>query len=345
MTLGPKQPTKFGVFDQNDSSGLPLGEQYENRLRLTELYDRGGFHAYHLSEHHATPLNMAPSPSVFLAAVAQRTRRLRFGPLVYTLPLHHPLRLAEEICLLDHMSGGRLEVGVGRGISPYEVAYWGLDPATAPLQYREALEVVLRTLSTTELSFAGEFYRFSKVPVVMTPVQRPHPPLWCGVSTLESALWALSHKASIVINAPADKARPVIDGYRQAWAAAGHEAAALPFLGISRAVVIADTDAEALAIARRGWLRYHDSFHLLWKRHGTAPPFAITPPSFDDVIATRTGIAGSPATVRAVLLEQAREAGCNYLVSRFAFGDLTFAESSRSAELFTREVMPAFSNV
>ena len=73
---------KFGVFDQNDRSGLPLGVQYENRLRLVELYDRAGFHAYHLSEHHATPLNMSPSPSVFLAAVAQRTKRLRFGPLV-----------------------------------------------------------------------------------------------------------------------------------------------------------------------------------------------------------------------------------------------------------------------
>ena len=345
MSLGAMRSIKFGVFDQNDSSGLPLGEQYENRLRLTELYDRSGFHAYHLSEHHATPLNMAPSPSVFLAAVAQRTKRLRFGPLVYTLPLHHPLRLAEEICLLDHMSGGRLEVGVGRGISPYEVGYWGLDPATAPIQYREALDVVLRALSTNELSFAGEFYRFSNVPIVMAPVQRPHPPLWCGVSTPESALWALGHKASIVINAPAGHARGVIDTYRQAWTAAGHDAATMPFAGISRAVVIAGTDAEALAIARRAWLRYHDSFHLLWKRHGTSPPFAITPPSFDDVVATRTGIAGSAATVRAVLLEQAREAGCNYLVSRFAFGDLTFQEAARSAELFAREVMPALEAV
>ena len=109
---------QFGVFDHLDLGAVPLGEHYENRLKLIEAYDRLGLRTYHLAEHHATPLGMAPSPSVFLAAVAQRTRRLRFGPLVYTLSLHHPLRVAEEICMLDQMSGGRLELGVGRGVSP-----------------------------------------------------------------------------------------------------------------------------------------------------------------------------------------------------------------------------------
>ena len=86
---------KFGVFDHMDRATMPLGAQYENRLKLIEAYDRLGFHAYHVAEHHSTPMGMAPSPSVFLAAVAQRTRRLRFGPMVYALPLHHPLRLIE----------------------------------------------------------------------------------------------------------------------------------------------------------------------------------------------------------------------------------------------------------
>ena len=84
---------KFGIFDHMDNSGVSLGQQIEERLRLIEAYDRGGFHAYHLAEHHGTPLGLAPSPNVFLAAVAQRTKRLRFGPLVYMLPLYHPLRL------------------------------------------------------------------------------------------------------------------------------------------------------------------------------------------------------------------------------------------------------------
>jgi len=97
----------------------------KTRLQLIEFYDRAGFCTYHMSEHHSTPLNLAASPSVFLAAVAQRTKRLRLGALVYVLPAHHPLRLAEEACMLDHLSQGRIEVGIGRGASPHELQYFG----------------------------------------------------------------------------------------------------------------------------------------------------------------------------------------------------------------------------
>ena len=106
---------QFGVFDHLDRNSLPLREYYEQRLKVIEAFDRAGFYAYHVAEHHFTPLGMAPSPSVFLAAVAQRTKRLRFGTFVYALPTHHPLRVMEEICMLDHMSGGRVEIGFGRG--------------------------------------------------------------------------------------------------------------------------------------------------------------------------------------------------------------------------------------
>src|SRR2546430_15704167 len=123
---------KFGILNKNDRGPYPLGEQYENRLQLIEFYDRAGFRTYHMSEHHSTPLNLTPSPSVFLAAVAQRTKRLRFGALVYVLPTHHPLRLAEEICMLDHLSQGRGEVGIRRRALPPELAYFGVAPDQAP---------------------------------------------------------------------------------------------------------------------------------------------------------------------------------------------------------------------
>ena len=83
---------QFGIFDHLDRSRSSLADYYEERLSIVEAFDRAGFHAYHLAEHHATPLGMAPSPSVFLSAVAQRTKRLRFGPLIYALPLYHPLQ-------------------------------------------------------------------------------------------------------------------------------------------------------------------------------------------------------------------------------------------------------------
>ena len=121
----------FGIFDHVDASGVPLQEFYDNRFKIVEAYDRGGFYCYHVAEHHQTPLGLAASPAVYLAGVAQRTRQLRFGPLVYTLPLYHPLRLTEEICMLDQMSGGRMQVGIGRGISPLETKGFGIDPGRA----------------------------------------------------------------------------------------------------------------------------------------------------------------------------------------------------------------------
>ena len=119
---------EFGIFDHLDRTGASLPDFYEDRLKIAEAYDRAGFYAYHLAEHHSTPLGMAPSPNVFLAALAQRTRRLRFGPMVFVVPLYHPLRLISEICMLDQMSGGRLELSFGRGASPIELAYFGTDP-------------------------------------------------------------------------------------------------------------------------------------------------------------------------------------------------------------------------
>ena len=139
---------QFGVFDHMDASGEPLAELFENRLKLAEAYDRLGLYALHVAEHHSTPLGMSPSPSVFLALAAQRTKRLRLGPLVYTLPLYHPLRLAEEICTLDHLSGGRLELGVGRGVSPLEIASFGVDPQQSQAMYLETYQVVMQALGS-----------------------------------------------------------------------------------------------------------------------------------------------------------------------------------------------------
>ena len=332
---------QFGVFDHLDLGTAPLGEHYENRLKLIEAYDRLGIHRYHLAEHHATPLGLAPSPSVFLAAVAQRTRRLRFGPLVYTLSLHHPLRVAEEICMLDHMSDGRLELGVGRGVSPHEVAYYGVDPASAQAMYVEALQVILQALAGRTLSFAGEHYRFHDVPIELAPVQRPHPPLWYGLARPEGLPWVVANRVNVVCNGPPALVRQVTDGYRRAWVEAGHDLRALPHMGMTRTIVLADSDGEALAIARRAHRRWHQSFMQLWNKHGTKPINAFYPDNFDEVQSAGFGFAGAAATVCDALSRQIAQTRVNYLVCRFAFGDMTVAESERSLELFVRHVAPA----
>ncbi|HYI27238.1 MAG TPA: LLM class flavin-dependent oxidoreductase, partial [Bradyrhizobium sp.] len=135
---------EFGIFDHLDRNDLPLADYYEERLKVIEAYDRAGFFAYHVAEHHFTPLGLAPSPSVFLSAIAQRTKRLRFGTFVYALPVHHPIRMIEEICMLDHLSGGRLEIGFGRGSVSYEISYYGQNAEERQQIYAERLELILK---------------------------------------------------------------------------------------------------------------------------------------------------------------------------------------------------------
>ncbi|HSU05129.1 MAG TPA: LLM class flavin-dependent oxidoreductase [Acetobacteraceae bacterium] len=335
-------PVRFGVFDHMDRGG-PLADFFQDRLRLVEAYDRTGFYGYHVAEHHATPLGLAPSPSVWLAAVAQHTQRLRFGPLVYTLPLYHPLRLIDEICMLDQLSGGRLLLGVGRGISPIELAYWGLDPDLAPVMYQESLQVLLAGLDTSELTFEGQHYQYHAVPIELAPVQRPHPPLWYGIGRADGVPWAAQHRVNVVANLPPTQMRTITDRYRTEWARLGHSIDDLPFMGVSRHVVVADTDQQALELARPAYRMWRESFLKLWIKHGRMPNAqAIFPPEFDEAEAQGRAVAGSPGRVRDFMRRVVSESGINYVLCRFAFGNLSADAALQSVFLFAREVMPAF---
>lgn len=334
---------RFGVFDHMDRGPVPLGQFYQSRLRLVEAYDRLGFHAYHVAEHHATPLGHAPSPAIFLSAVAQRTSRLRFGPLVYLLPLYHPLRLIDEICMLDQMSGGRFELGVGRGISPIELALFGLDPGTAPAMYAEALQVVLAGLQQQVLSFAGTHYSYRDVPMELAPVQRPHPPLWYGIGRVDAVPWAVAHRVNIVSNLPAAGLRPITDAYRAEWERA-QVGQAMPMMGTVRHVVVAETQAEADRIAAHGYKRWRDSFLHLWLKHGTQlpSPAALPSPTFAEAEASGRAIAGTPDKVADFIRRTVAESGINYMLCRFAFGDIAEEAAAQSAHFFARDVMPNF---
>ncbi len=332
---------KLGVFDHMDRGLAPLDQFFEERLKLVEAYDKAGFYGYHVAEHHATPLGVAPSPGVWLAAVAQRTTRLRMGALVYLLPLYHPIKLLEEICMLDQLSKGRLMLGVGRGISPIELRYYGLDPQKTPGMYAEALEILLRGMTQSELTFHGEHYRYDAVPMEMTPYQTPHPPLWYGLGRKEAIPWAAQHRVNIVGNLGGAGMRALTDAYRDEWEARGNDPADIPLMGTGRHVVVAETDKEALEIARHGYGKWRESFLKLWIQHNQMPvAHAVFPPTFEEAEAQGRAIAGTPEKVRAFLQKTVDEAGLNYLLCRFAFGDMTGDESLASVDLFTRKVMP-----
>ena len=331
---------EFGVFDHLDRSDLPLKDYYEARLKLIEAYDRSGFYAYHVAEHHATPLGMAPSPGVFLAAIAQRTHRLRFGPLVYALPLYHPLRLIEEICMLDQMSGGRLEIGFGRGASPIELGLYGQNPDDAERVYAEALEIVIAGLTQKTVDFQGAYFSFENVRMELEPLQKPHPPMWYGVHSPESAARAARKGLNIVSLDTAAETRGFADRFREVWRETTGDTSSMPKIGLGRFIVIADSDEEALGVARRAYPIWHRSFNYLFRLHGSSPRHP-RPPDFDGLAEAGKGVAGTAETVAEFLRSQIEESDATYLIGQFAFGDMSLAESLRSVELFTRHVMPA----
>ncbi len=332
---------KFGVFDHLDDSGHDVGEQYRHRLDLAEACDRSGFWAYHVAEHHGTPHGLAPAPNMFLSAMAQRTRRLRLGPLVMLLNLYHPLRAFEEICMLDQLSGGRLDLGIGRGASPIEMEFFGVDPAEAQDRYSEAADIVLKAMQVDRLDHHGRYFDLKDVPITLSPVQRPHPPLWYGTAKLETAAWAAQEQVNLACIGTASTVRGITDAYRSRWAETAAPGAAMPLLGMVRHVVIADSDREALDLAGPAYTRWADSPIYLHKARGIVPPPGLSIP-FSEAVESGRCIVGSTSTVRDALLKQAVEAGVTYVMCLLAFGDLPPTASLETVASMHSEVMPAF---
>tara|TARA_R110002096_G_scaffold19654_17_gene65547 strand:+ start:538 stop:1545 length:1008 start_codon:yes stop_codon:yes gene_type:complete len=329
----------FGIFDHMDKSGVPMGRQYRDRLKLIEAYDEAGFYAYHLAEHHGTPLGLASSPSVFLAAVCEHSKTLRFGPMVYTLSIYHPLRAIEEICMLDQLSGGRLELGIGRGVSPIEMGFYGVGEESRAI-YAEVSEIILTSLSQDRINFRGAHFSFDNVPLEVAPVQQPHPPLWYGIGPPERTPWAAERRMNIVTNGLASTVRKVTDQFRDEWAKCPHGSEPLPKIGMSRHIVIADSEAAAIASAAPAYEQWFNSLLHLWRVHDIPIPISF-PEKFADARAERHCIVGTAAQVRDELAEEIETAGINYLLCRLAFGNLSVEQSLHSVALMREEVMPA----
>lgn len=326
-----------GVFDHMDSGGQPPHAVYESRLKLIEAYDAAGFYGYHVAEHHQTSLGIAPSPGVFLAAAAARTKQIKLGPLVYIVPTYPPLRLIEEICMLDHLSKGRYQFGMGRGVSPFETAFHGVSHLDAADMYREAIEIVLKGLTSETLTYRGQYWRYTDVPMVMRPYQNPHPPLWYGVSRVASVAVPAANKVNIVVNAPRALAKQINEAYLEAYARA-HGSGGNPFMGMVRHVFVAPTDEEARKLAAPAYRRWKLSHVELWKKFGADNH--LWPEQLDEAIAKDAAFVGSPKTVLDNITTAMAESGCNYLVGRFAFGDLSYETMRASVDLFVKEVLP-----
>jgi alkanesulfonate monooxygenase SsuD/methylene tetrahydromethanopterin reductase-like flavin-dependent oxidoreductase (luciferase family) len=335
---------RLGIIDHNDDSGRPHAQQISERLELIEAYDRLGFYAYHLTEHHGTPLAITPSPHLMLAAAAQRTSRIRLGTLITILSLYHPMRVIEEAVTLDQLSGGRLDLGVGRGVSPAELAFHGVSgEQEAQERFDEAFEILRQGLTSDSVTFTGKHYQLTDAPVISHPVQRPHPPLWYGTRTLSKAQWCARLRMPMMALVPSSAVRELTDAYRAEWAVLGRDEADLPPLGISRSMVLAPTSEEAMKIANRAFARFSGSLFYLWDKYGIKAPPIFPADTYEGIHATGHFYAGDPAGAREWVARHAEAGGVNYMALETCFGDMTKEEALQSAELLATEVMPSLS--
>ncbi len=346
---------KFGLFDHIENSGRDLATTFDERIRFIQAADDAGFYAVHLAEHHCSPLNMVPVPGVFMGALARVTKNIRFGPLVYLLPLYSPLRLAEEICMLDHLSNGRLEVGVGRGVSPFELGFHKIDHDKSRDIFFDAYACLREALTHDVFSYEGPSYSYKNVPMALRPLQQPTPAFWYGSSNAVGSTWAGEQGLHFVSNGPTTRAKANIDTFREALAKRGAPAqpkAEFPggvAIGVTRQIVVADTDEQARNIARGPAERHYKNLNWLRDNHASAEfanrlvvPVAST---FEDNLREGSVIAGSPRTVAAEIEKQVAALGINYLISYLFFGDMSFADASRSLQLFRTEVMPKIAHL
>jgi len=330
---------QLGLFDWIEASPRTPAEVYRHKLQLAAAADRAGFHAYLIAEHQGTPLSIDGSPSVMLSAMFQRTQRLRAGALTFCLPWYDPYRLYNEICMLDQMSGGRLELGVGRGVSPIESKIFGLQSLDESRQkYRDTLETFFSFALNDAVRYRGE-----EVELYNKPLQKPWPPLWFPSSNRESIEFTARHGYHTAFLGKLADCKPLFDRYRELWQRhqndpGRHNAhVAAPFLAKTQHMVIADTESEAERLGLAAYGTWASHIHHLTRKHGR-PDVHKTEPFAPD--SAQPLIVGAPRTVLEKVQDMLRVTSANYLLCIFSFGDLAPEHAMRSLELFSREVMP-----
>lgn len=312
---------------------VDLGSVYARALQRIEIMDSTGYDAVWLAEHHFSSFSVCPSVHMMGVLAAARTTRLRIGTGVSLAPFYHPLRLAEEVALLDVLSGGRVNWGAGRGFARAEFENFGVPPAESTSRFHETVEIVLRAWTEERLSFAGEHYRFEGVEVLPKPMQRPHPPVWMAAGSEAAIEWAAGRGFSILLSphdAPRDIGKKRL-AYAARLAEAGFsiEGRDLP---VARLVAIAETEARAAEVARRGAQWIVDSYFGAQHRPvGVPDPAApgVDPVEryLDEVI-----LHGTPEAVLEQIIGLREEIGLDYL--------LAAPLSHQSFMLLTEKIVP-----
>jgi alkanesulfonate monooxygenase SsuD/methylene tetrahydromethanopterin reductase-like flavin-dependent oxidoreductase (luciferase family) len=335
---------KFGFFSL--AQGAPprsdatiIRDEMEQMVLAEEL----GFDAVWMAEHHYSRYGMAGSPQVFFSHLAARTSKIRLGTAVSVLPFNHPLRTAEDFAVVDVLSQGRLNFGVGRGYQPGEFMNLGLDINKSRDMFNEALEVILQAWTRDRVNHDGRYWTIKDAEVLPKPLQKPHPPLYVACTSGETNVWAGTRcyptmRAPMV---PDCDVRSSIDEYRRVARVAGQSERAITHAlcdsAVMKHVLVTDDDRDAVQLAQPYVEWYYDYLGSRLMFGGTREK-----QPYDYYLNSGGCFFGSPSKVIDQITQWRETTGCEYLYLWSNMGGVPHEDVVKSMKLFSEKVMPHF---
>ena len=338
----------FGLFLLLQSpSARPSQEVFDRGTEITCLADELGFYSVWLAEHHFSTYGYLSRPLMYALHLANRTQRIRVGTAVVGVPLHNPLVVAEEVATVDLLSGGRFDLGLGRGYQHYEFERFGQDLGQSRARWEESVDIMLRAFSGEPFSYCGEFFQIPETCVLPTPSQQPHPPIWVVGQSPESVEATVNRGFNLVtggFGVSLDRLKEFRAHYDTliASAAPGHERR----VSTQRPVYVTYDEADARAAVEQA--RWNMRVTLSLRKNtgrverGRAIPIPFEgEPTTDEMLESHLVI-GTPETCVERLKTLRDVMGIDHFAANVWFGDMPQDKVLKSMRLFAEEVMPAF---
>jgi alkanesulfonate monooxygenase SsuD/methylene tetrahydromethanopterin reductase-like flavin-dependent oxidoreductase (luciferase family) len=337
---------EFGIFDiMQVPPEVPSYRAYNRHLADAELADQLGLDYHFVAERHFMALYRTPSPSAWLGAMSQRTKRIRIGALAYTVPMHNPVRLAEDVSMLDHLSGGRMEVGVGLGHRPEELISMGIDPALRHPLLVESLVLMRKAWLGQTFEFPGTAFKYKGIRVEL-PVQRPHPPLWYAGNDPRAAKWAARNMVSLAIGfQPNDQLANPANAFHEQKKEENRSPERRPYLALMRHLYLSESDDQA----RQEMI---DDLQQIGRAFAAGPREipSVDPSELPDraeaekqleqLLQNDVAIGGSPETCARKLADTSKQLGLNVLLANPYLTGLEPERVQRTIRLYAEEVAP-----
>ena len=357
---------EFGVWDQMQTyevmNAASAADVYERHIHQARLMEEAGFEYYWTLEHQGSYVGAITSPSVFLAAVAQHTEKLRLGTMIWQLPFHNPIRLAEEVAMLDHLSRGRVEFGAGVGVHEHEFMRWGMNYYDRQEVGDEVMDIVEMAWTGEPVTYHGKFFDFEDALVQPLPYQKTGIPIWAAVHSPRAIEFAAKRGYNMAQNIDTDDSMAEKFGdWRRLWAEAGHQGP-MPRQFLMRVVHVAETDAKAHEQAEKYIMEANTlgrelvsasrlGFGANPRGTGTEDTpdirergriFRESARSYQFWLDNGLAVVGSPETVARKIADGSERIGFDHFAGKFHIGRMPHDMVEKSFQLFGKEVITAF---